>query len=122
MIGFLLGLLDPIGKIADRLQEAYVAKLRAENDEQRIRADIEIETLKAKRDILLAEQKSWMTRWIRPFIAAPVGIYVWKLLVWDNVLGLGATPQPSDIVQWIVVTVIGAFFIGRPLEKLFGRK
>ena len=122
MIGFLLGLLDPIGKIADRLQEAYVAKLRAENDEQRIRADVEIETLKAKRDILLAEQKSWMTRWIRPFIAAPVGIYVWKLLVWDNVLRLGATPQPSDIVQWIVVTVIGAFFIGRPLEKLFGRK
>lgn len=122
MIGFLLGLLDPISKISDLLQEAYVAKLRAENDEQRIRADVEIETLKAKRDILLAEQKSWMTRWIRPFIAAPVGIYVWKLLVWDNVLGLGATPQPSDIVQWIVVTVIGAFFIGRPLEKLFGRK
>ena len=44
---------------------------------------------------------------IRPLLALPVIIYLWKVIVWDKVLGLGTTDA-------IVTTYVG----GRSLEKI----
>ena len=41
--------------------------------------------------MLIAEQGRWYTAIIRPLLALPVIIYLWKVIVWDNVLGLGST-------------------------------
>ena len=117
MIKFLLGLVNPLKEIGDQLNRAYELRLMAQNDRHKIEADQVISTLEAQRDILLAEQGSWMTRWIRPALAAPVVILMWKLVVWDTVLGWGVTPYPGDFIQWFVVTVTGAYFVMRPIEK-----
>jgi hypothetical protein len=55
---------------------------------------------------------------IRPLLALPVIIYLWKVIVWDKVLGLGTTDAiGGDVGVWagmIVTTYVG----GRSLEKI----
>ena len=61
----------------------------------------------------------------RPLFAFAFIIYVWKVVVWDKMLGLGSTDALSgDVAQWATV-VLTAYFGGRSLEKLtriLGRK
>lgn len=108
---------EVVGTVTSSLNEAYQAKLNAETNEKKLEADITITQLEAQQALLIAEQNRRMTSWIRPAIAAPVVIYIWKLLVWDTVLQLGTTPNPGEIVNWIVVTVIGAYLVTRPFER-----
>ena len=105
------------GSITSSLQEAYEAKLRAETSEAKLEADKYIAHLQAQQSILLAEQRRALTAWIRPALAVPVVVYEWKLIIWDTVLGLGVTPDPGEIVGWIVITVIGAYMLTRPFER-----
>jgi len=106
-----------VGQIGRELNAAYKSSLDAKNETDRIDADIRIETLTSQRDILVAEQKDRLTKWIRPFIAAPFGIYIWKIVVWDKVLSLGITDPLSVEMYAVMGTVIGAYFLGRPWEK-----
>ena len=89
----------------------------AKNDKERIAAEERMNKTIALRDIVVAEQHSKLTSWIRPAIAAPIAIYVWKLFVWDSVLELGSTPEPGNIMTWIISAVLGAFFLTRPFEN-----
>jgi hypothetical protein len=105
--------------------EAYKAKLAADNTQDRTAADLaaraiaaEIEARKSANAVIIAEQGRWYTAMIRPLLALPVIIYLWKVIVWDKVLGLGATDAiGGDVGVWagmIVTTYVG----GRSLEKI----
>jgi len=118
---WLLNLVNPLKAIGDQLNRAYEMKLLAMSDKERLDAEKQISQLEANRDLLLREQGSWMTRWVRPAMALPVVIYVWKVVVWDTVLKWGVTPYPGEFVHWYVLTVTGAYFIMRPIEK-WGRR
>lgn len=103
--------------VSEELSEAYQAKLRAETNEAKLEAQVNIAYLEGRMNVLLAEQKRWLTAWIRPALAAPVVILLWKLIVWDTVLGWGVTPDPGEFIRWVVVTVVGAYFLTRPFER-----
>jgi hypothetical protein len=124
MIGAILGWFTSgtVGKITERLADAYEMKLRAETDEKKLEVEEAIARLEAQQNILLAEQGRWLTAWIRPVMAAPIAIYIWKLFVYDATLGLGTTPSPGEIMTWILTAIVGAYFVTRPLEKVFKRK
>jgi hypothetical protein len=105
--------------------EAYKAKLAADNTQDRTAADLaakaiaaEIEARQSANAIIVAEQGRWYTAMIRPLLALPVIIYLWKVIVWDKVLGLGTTDAiGGDVGVWagmIVTTYVG----GRSLEKI----
>ena len=105
--------------------EAYKAKLAAANSQDRTAADLaakaiegEIEARKQAAALVIAEQGRWWTAIVRPLLAAPVVIYLWKVIVWDKVLALGSTdPLAGDVAAWaglIVTTYVG----GRSLEKI----
>lgn len=96
----------------------YLEK-KADTDTARLRdlLSAEIEAKKLQAQIIIAEQGWWVTAMIRPMIAWPIGIYMWKVVVWDKVLGLGVTdPLSPEFYQWAGI-IITAYFIGRPLEK-----
>jgi hypothetical protein len=103
--------------ITQSLTEAYELRLRAQTDKEKLEADMVIRQLEARQAVLLAEQGRWYTAWIRPMLALPVVILVWKLLVYDTALGLGVTPDPGVFVTGIVWTIIGAYFLTRPFER-----
>src|SRR5438105_2179843 len=105
--------------------EAYKAKLASADSADSHAADLakaallaEIEARKSADAIIIAEQGRWYTAIIRPLLALPVVIFMWKVIVWDKVLGLGSTDAiTGDVATWsgaIVTTYVG----GRSLEKI----
>lgn len=110
------GALDRVGR---HLKDAYLAKRQADSDEQKLEADLRIRQLEAQQKILIAEQGRAQTRWIRPAIAFPFVAYLWKVVLWDKVFGLGSTDSLSSELGEIMMVMIGAYFLTRPFERLF---
>ena len=111
--------------IVNGFLDAYKAKLAASNAQGAQAVEVaraaliaEIEARKSANAVILAEQGRWYTAIIRPLLALPVIVFLWKVIVWDKVLGLGSTDALSgDVAAWsgaIVTTYVG----GRSLEKI----
>ena len=126
-LGNLLG-----GPFAKAAVDAYRAKLSAENASEKIAADLAARELGVEQrerelatQVVLAEQGRWYTALPRPLFAFAFIVYVWKVVVWDKVFGLGTTDALSgDVSQWAMI-VLTAYFGGRSLEKvarILGRK
>jgi len=122
-LGSLLG-----GPFAKAAVDAYQAKLTADNDAQKIAAELAARELAvAQRESELAaqtvsaEQGRWVTALPRPLFAFAFVVYVWKVVVFDKVLGAwthGATdPLSGDMGQWATI-VLTAYFGGRSIEKV----
>jgi hypothetical protein len=113
------------GPVVNGLINAYKARLDASNTQDRIAADLaakEIEAdIVARKEasaVIIAEQGRWYTAIIRPLLAFPIIIYLWKVIVWDKVLGLGATdPLVGMIADWSG-TILTAYVGGRSIEKV----
>jgi len=102
--------LDAVGS-----HEAVVADLAKKS------FDLDQKESEVNASVIIAEQGNWVTRSIRPLLALPVIILVWKLLVWDKALGQwtgGITDSLSDQIWWYCTTVTIAYFGGRTAEKI----
>ena len=130
MWGFIANLIG--GPLVNGLIDGYKAKLAAGTTSETIAADLAARELSVEQrerelatQIVIAEQGRWYTALPRPLFAFAFIIYVWKVVVWDKVLGLGATDALSgDVAQWAMI-VLTAYFGGRSLEKvarILGRK
>ena len=117
MLSFLLSLVNPLGKIAESIVVAKTKALDAKTEQDRIEADVLVNQLEARQSVLIAEQGSWMTRWIRPAFALPFLIYNFKVVVWDKVLGLGITDDLSASYWQLQMIIFGAYFLTRPFGK-----
>ena len=106
-----------IAAIGKQLNDAYAAKLRGTTDHEKLEADRRIAELQAQQAVLLAEQKHWATRWIRPAFALPFIVYNAKVYIWDMSLGLGVTPDLSTNQYAVMGAVMSAYFLTRPFEK-----
>jgi hypothetical protein len=113
------------GPFAKAAVAAYKAKLSSENTSEKIAADLAARELSVEQrekeidaQVVIAEQGKWYTALPRPLFAFAFVIYVWKVVVWDKVLGLGVTdPLSGDVAQWAMI-VLTAYFGGRSLEKV----
>jgi len=117
MFAFLLSLINPLAKVAVDLMDAKAKQANATTDQQRIEAEVTIHQLEARQEVLIAEQATRATRWIRPLFALPFIIYNFKVIVWDKVLGFGTTDALSDQYWQLQMIVFGAYFITRGLAK-----
>ncbi len=126
ILGWLGNLLG--GPFAKTAVDAYRAKLDAENTSEKIAAELAARELGVEQrerelsaQVVIAEQGRWYTALPRPLFAAAFVIYVWKVVVWDKVLGAwtqGSTdPLSGDVAQWAMI-VLTAYFGGRSLEKV----
>jgi len=119
-LGNLLG-----GPFAKAALDAYRARLSAENTSEKIAADLASREMAVEQrerelatELLIAEQGRWYTALPRPLFSFAFIIYVWKVVVWDRVLGLGSTaPLSGDVSQWAMI-VMTAYFGGRSIEKI----
>jgi hypothetical protein len=123
MWNWLLSLIG--GPVVNGLISAYKTKLDAANTQDRIAADLaakeieaEIEARRQATALLIAEQGRWYTAIIRPLLAFPIVIYLWKVIVWDKVLGLGSTdPITGMVADWAGI-IVTAYVGGRSIEKV----
>jgi hypothetical protein len=113
------------GPFAKAAVDAYKARLTSENTSEKIAAGLAARELGVEQrerelatQVLIGEQGRWYTALPRPLFASAYIIYVWKVVVWDKVLGLGTTdPLSGDVAQWAMI-VLTAYFGGRSLEKV----
>lgn len=114
----LLSWLNPLENITNALTKAYAIRESAKNDRERLAAEVEIENLQSKRDVVIAASinDSWWSP--RNLMGWAVAIYVLKIIVWDSVLGWGVTPYPGEQVTFIVTTVIGFYFVSKGAETI----
>lgn len=134
MVSVILGWLGNLlgGPFAKAAVDAYRAKLTAENTSEKIAADLAAREMAVEQrecelatQLVVSEQGRWYTALPRPLFAFAFIIYVWKVVVWDKVLGLGTTDALSgEMSQWAMI-VLTAYFGGRSFEKvarIFARK
>jgi hypothetical protein len=114
--GWLIG--GGIASIGEQLNKAYQAKLAAQTDQAKMQADMDIAQLEARQAVLIAEQGSWLTSWIRPAFALPFVLFNAKVIVWDKMLGWGATDNLTPEFYQMEMMVMGAYFLGRSAEKV----
>lgn len=96
--------------IAKQIRDAYISKHNAETEAQRIEADVTIarlEAIQASRANGARVTAAVQALWATPFI-----IYNFKVVVWDKVMGLGATDALSDQLAATQTTVVGFYFGG----------
>ncbi len=113
------------GPVINGLIGAYKAKLAAGNTSENIAADLAARELAVEQreaevasQVVIAEQGRWYTALPRPMFAFAFIIYVWKVVVWDKVLGLGSTdPLSHELSQWALI-ILTAYFGGRSIEKV----
>lgn len=110
-----------VEKFTGPLERAYQAKLTAQNSEQRIEADKAISFFEGQ--IALARTAAESDRWWSPrsLMGWCATAYVFKIVVWDTVLGLGVTPNPGSQVTGIVMTIIGFYYGSRAVSEIGSR-
>jgi hypothetical protein len=122
MLGMILSWLG--GPIVSGAISAYKAKLEAGQTQDRLAADLAARELAVDQrqrelnaEVVRSEQGRWYTACIRPLFAMPFIIFTWKVVVWDKVLGWGATDKlTGDVSAWAGYVIL-AYFGGRSLEK-----
>lgn len=112
MISFLIGLIDPISRIAGKIADYKIAAQNAQTDRERLAADERVKSLEARRDVMVAEGSlSRLNIFMRFFLALGPAVYLNKIFIWDKVLGWGRTDALDSNLWGIVVAVVGFYFL-----------
>jgi hypothetical protein len=107
------------------LLTAQKQKLDAQGSHEAVAADLakrafDLDQREAEvnASIIIAEQGNVVTRSVRPMFALPFIVFLWKVVIWDKVLGLGTT-DPLDPKMWgVFMLVVGAYMGGRTAERV----
>ncbi len=129
LIPFLGNIFTSIKSITDRIIDLRVIQEQAKTDKTRIAAEESIKVLEAQRDILLkqSENAEHITSLTRLGFAIPIAIIIWKVLVWDKVIGSlmgcsGVTTGRLECVKyttdaldpnlwWVVFAAVCFYFV-----------
>ena len=118
VITSLLGLADPISRIAGKIADARIASIQASTDKERIEQEERIKALEARRDVLKAESDGRVNGIIRALLAAPVVVFLWKVIIWDKVLALGTTDDLSEDLWYVTMMVLGFYYVHWTVGRL----
>lgn len=119
MLSFLLGLIPgaftTINGITNAISNTKIAALNATTEQDKIAAEATVETLQARRDVMVAEAGgSKINGIMRFFIAVGPAVLLTKVYIWDKALGdyTGGHTDPLDPNLWGVITaVVGFYFL-----------
>jgi hypothetical protein len=131
MIAWLLSFLS--GPLLSKLVDAYKVRLEAAGKQDVLAVDLakseilaDIAARSAAKEIIIAEQGHWYTAIIRPLFALPFVIFIWKIVVWDKVLGWGVTDaidsSMKEVLQTIIISYFGLAGVSRIASVFRGRK
>ncbi len=121
MLGFILKIINPIEAITKAIAKAFIAKQNAKTVQEKIQAEIEIAALQGKQAVLIAESRTPINQFVRLFLTFPAGAFLWKVIVWDKLLGWGVTEGLSQNL-WIYVFMVLSFYFVDNAISMFKRK
>ena len=109
ILSWLLG--GGVAAITKSIREIRKDELDAKNTTERIKAEKEIATLEARRAVLVAEAKSNWNVVFRAIMAFPFIAFVYKVVIYDKLLGLGSTDNLSPDLWNLMMVVYGFYFV-----------
>jgi hypothetical protein len=114
MLQMILGFLS--GPIIEKALEGWKAKLAADNDSDRIAADLagrELVVQQRELELRSQERVALLGRWWEPanLLGYVLVLYVAKVVLYDSILGLGETPAIRGAVgDWL--GMVATFYVG----------
>ena len=126
MLGGLLSggaaeLVKGVGGVIDDLHTSEEEKLEAEQKIKEIIANYEVEMEKTITNRWQADLKSdsWLSKNVRPLVMVFLIVCTMLLIFIDaGALNFEVKSSWVDLLQLVLITVIGAYFGGRSLEKV----
>ncbi|WP_456624304.1 MULTISPECIES: hypothetical protein [unclassified Bradyrhizobium] len=111
------------GPVVKALIDAYSAKLKAENVDAKIAADLaagEIAAQTAEIKAVMQYRIAEIGHWHEPdkLMGYCVALYFAKLLVWDKVLGFGSTDALAGFAAITANLVVSFYFAKRGFENV----
>lgn len=113
-------LVKSVGSVIDNLHTSKEEKLAAELKVKELISNYEIEMEKTVTDRWKADMNSdsWLAKNIRPMVLAFLVVSTVLMIFIDaGTIEFIVEPKWTDLLQIVLITVIGAYFGGRSLEK-----
>ncbi len=113
-------LVEGVGGVIDNLHTSKEEKLEAEQKIKELIANYEIEMEKNITDRWKADMNSdsWLSKNIRPLVLAFLVICTVLMIFIDaGSINFVVEQKWTDLLQLVLITVIGAYFGGRSFEK-----
>ena len=114
-------LVKSVGGIIDNLHTSKEEKLAAELKIKQLISDYEVEMEKNITSRWEADLKSdsWLSKNVRPLVLIFLIVCTMLLIFIDaGTIKFIVEPKWTDLLQLVLITVIGAYFGGRSLEKV----
>ena len=114
-------LVKGIGGVIDNLHTSKEEKLEAERKIQTLIANHEVEMEKTITDRWKSDMKSdsWLSKNVRPAVLIFLVVSTVLMIFIDaGTINFVVEDKWTDLLQLVLITVIGAYFGGRSLEKV----
>ena len=113
-------LVKGIGGVVDNLHTSKEEKLEAEQKIKELISNYEVEMEKTITDRWKSDMASdsWMSKNVRPMVLIFLVVSTVLMIFIDaGVISFNVEAKWTDLLQLVLITVIGAYFGGRSLEK-----
>ena len=114
-------LIKGIGGVIDNLHTSKEEKLEAERKIQTLIANHEVEMEKTITDRWKSDMKSdsWLSKNVRPAVLIFLVVStVLMIFIHPGTINFVVEDKWTDLLQLVLITVIGAYFGGRSIEKV----
>ena len=113
-------LIKDVGSVIDNLTTTKEEKLAAEQKIKELISNHELELQKQVTNRWEADMKSdsWLSKNVRPLVLVFLVVSTVLMIFIDaGVIAFNVEQKWTDLLQLVLITVIGAYFGGRSLEK-----
>ena len=114
-------LIKGVGGIIDNLHTSKEEKLAAEQKVKELISNYEVEMEKTITDRWKADMASdsWLSKNVRPMVLVFLVVSTVLMIFIDaGTIAFSVEAKWTDLLQLVLITVIGAYFGGRSLEKV----
>tara|TARA_R100000234_G_C4987231_1_gene173896 strand:+ start:575 stop:967 length:393 start_codon:yes stop_codon:yes gene_type:complete len=114
-------LVESVGGVIDNLHTSKAEKLEAKQKMEELVANYEIEMEKNITDRWKADMNSdsWLSKNVRPLVLIFLIVCTMLIIFIDaGALSFNVKDSYVDLLQLVLITVIGAYFGGRSFEKV----
>ena len=113
-------LVKGVGGVIDNLHTSKEEKLEAERKVKELISNYEVEMEKTITDRWKSDMNSdsWLSKNVRPMVLIFLVISTVLMIFIDaGTINFNVEPKWTDLLQLVLITVIGAYFGGRSIEK-----
>ena len=114
-------LVEGVGGVIDNLHTSKEEKLEAEQKVKELVSNYEVEMEKQITDRWKSDMASdsWLSKNVRPMVLVFLVVSTVLMIFIDaGAISFDVEPKWTDLLQLVLITVIGAYFGGRSLEKV----